>query len=1827
MTAKIKFLFLFSYFIISTTSIKLSADGSDKLTGLDYDYNSHSTSIDINKAYQLQNFRLDFEKGIPRTISYIRVEVKVTDGNKTPILHFSSTDDNCADGRQQIAKNPNNDTSTLWLKVEEFENDDLFVLVECLTNDKVTSYTLIFTGVSQINPGANFVYSYLVGSGNKAMTFNADFSTETPDTVTLYAVGSKTVSMNVDGADKAYKFSMGSAITMKPSQVNEDGTYSISVSASEGDYITVGVSNVLSAKTEGNLLRPNGEEVSGLLIKDVLADQCFQMDDLSTLYKTQSLYITGRFYNRIANVYLRDSSFKEIDGTSVIITAGYYTKLLVSSGKANSVCVRFPEEQYDDLKYIPFTFSVVEPTLADQYNYYPPQVFGQIYRRLLPKNKIQSFGSLAPPSGKRVTLNVKARSGFPKMYVTKCKDYPHCYYTDGQLTSLTTPKKLNRMFTYGFSELTNEKAINSEKTVIVVKCVDDDNAKSDYCDFETSFISAADEIELVEDDTLGQYAVKSDKGTFKINLEGDSNIKTVNIDIMVLSGDINFSIKSGTKELNYFKYYLSNKMYFKISMSDNDEITEITLEYTAALNSYYTIKWNANRKGDGSTQYRDYITSGASYLVDIDPTSVLKTKTIKLQNLRYKESNPFLANFFALNCQFKVTREQQEISFYDGYAQEILTSSTPKYSSDYYDYVIAITDPDLSNYNHKMCMLYVAGMEKSTSTIESEIIIAENINQQIIFEKDIFTSVRFLYPNPDISKDLALKVNVIDTSIYKVEIYAEYQLIKSYQLSNTQIIYLQASDYDRYCSDINVCAITIQLTLVTLLIDTNPMAEITLRPVLNTPTYLQKGQAKKDFVCGEKLYYLYTDIGKNEEGEILVDFMRGTGKIFARVVRKDQTSVDEEANWRDLYRMPSEDWEDSLGYDDYTKKLKVSTEDTADCIEGCYLLVSIQLKLENSEYVQDNRFFPFTILTRVTPANRAYTDIPKVVIQANEYIIGNVDVAENERIYEFYEIWLPHDSSQVEFDFQSEVAGLYINLGGTRPTTKNADFKLLPSGSHSILLLYKDEILTRAQAKGISLPYAGKIQDVNLVIGVWTDKTDSVGTELYSLRVHQPLDDELDVVEVSSSQKILCRPVYLDTYQYRCLFMVVYDESQEIDHIIAYGGSNDKSATNYMYARFIDRAIYDQFDSAKLKSNIPTAESAELNSRADGVDYIYTGKVNTAKYLFVSVVTDKQEDVMFISSLGSYNYLINPNPSSAQILTVPSGQEIALKFLTKQDIIASLICLKGQALIKWITGGEVDTSYYLKGPGDRLTVSSGRNVIDNNIAYLNIRSNSDSSSQKLTSMEDPGFVFYVFFHLRNPEVNFDEVYSGRALQVAYKDTDIPIFLYNKVKNSESDVNVALKFIDSSGSDEGILSYPTSPFKLNAALVKESIAYLAKVNPELKPSYEKSKVGAYDYAINTAQVSLSISDLSSFNIKNADNPTLYFGLDKELENTNKYGQFSVEVSVSKASDGISPLDGKYHYGKVFPDTEKNYYKLKVDKTKKLMRVQVSLSSGSLDFSISEDQISTSNMTFSEAKYGNGKSVITINVPSNKEYLYLLFFVKDKELAKDRRLNNYCFKYEFGDSTTSFKEYKIKDEKRDVEFTESNKSGNTTDIKAVFNKIEVTEGVNVTYSLKVVPNDTHVYKESYDTIAVTESPYGVASVKNPTTDKIELTLTAASSEWVYLEVIASIKDGDNWEYECYKGKYELRPYTPPEGVSEGVNTVVFVVVGGTLLVIVIGLIVAVVIFKNKNKSLLNQVKHVSFQKTNSNVDPNLLLKKQQNQGGSPDAGTPAEVTETA
>ena len=991
-----------------------------------------------------------------------------------------------------------------------------------------------------------------------------------------------------------------------------------------------------------------------------------------------------------------------------------------------------------------------------------------------------------------------------------------------------------------------------------------------------------------------------EKGRFKSDLLKGRKIKVLTFDIMIFSGDVIFNL---VEDINYHKYYFSNKIHIAINFEEL-LLDEIVIDFSAELNSFFTIKYNVNYFN--LEQMEEYISSGENYLVHINGTSSSFSKDIYLSNIKYKNKNPFLTTFFSLNCEFEVKRQGYIINFFNGYAQEIIQPNEVGYNSYNYKYSIKITNSYLSNDNNKMCMLYISGYEAENDN-SREIIIPENINQQIIFEKNL-KKIRFLFPSTNPFKDLLIYFNVIDKSYYDINIFIDKQNIQSVTITNTEVFYIRSSIITSQCRENSLCPIVIQIEYIKEILKIEPMIEITVRYTKNSPSYLQKNKIKNDFVCGDLIYYLYTDLGKNDNCEISVNFLRDSGEIYGKVVRKDQRAPHEESNWKGIYRFPSYEWEDSLPFNSYTKKMIVSPKDTEHCIEGCYLLISIRTS-QIGEYIDDSKISQFTILARITNNNELETDIPNIIIQTEEIILGNINITENKIVHDFYEIWLPHDSERIEFDFQSSGAGLYINLGNEKPTKTKADFILFPYGKNSILELTKTEILLMAISKGIKIPYQNSLQDINLIIHVLSDNTDSKNTELYSLRIHQPMNN-LDIIEINTDHKILCKPTDMNNGHYRCLFMLTYRDEDSILYtpLIIHSSSINRGSINYIYVNFIDKVLYTQYQTDLLNQFIPTENNNNFNNEINGVDYIYIKNLQKNQYPFISVISDKPDDIMIITSMPLFNYLsfdifeFTPNSYGEQLLFF-QNDELRLSFPVSDNIMVDITALEGQANIFW--KNSPDKTFNLKGNGDKISLSNGK--IKDNLIIKRIETNDYSS-------ENPGLVFYINYHLRNLDINFDEIKFGTSLELNYKDTDLPIVLYSKKDNINTDINIAVTFKDNNIEESG--EYSSAPLIILAQLVKESDIYSSKKNPDLVPPIEKSILGHYNPALKTGQVFLSEDIIRNYNIMDKDIPTIYLKIQRKNNIKDKlYENFSIEAEISGTNDGIIPAENVYHYGKI------------------------------------------------------------------------------------------------------------------------------------------------------------------------------------------------------------------------------------------------------------------------------------------------------------------------
>ena len=114
--------------------------------------------------------------------------------------------------------------------------------------------------------------------------------------------------------------------------------------------------------------------------------------------------------------------------------------------------------------------------------------------------------------------------------------------------------------------------------------------------------------------------------------------------------------------------------------------------------------------------------------------------------------------------------------------------------------------------------------------------------------------------------------------------------------------------------------------------------------------YLRKNEIVNSIGLIGQNNYFYTDLSKNEEGEISIVYSKGGSSIYAKIVSKDKE--EKEFNWNGRIVLPKET--DTLsGIDADKGRIKIKKEDTTNCENGCELYVNLKNnEVFNKDYTQ-----------------------------------------------------------------------------------------------------------------------------------------------------------------------------------------------------------------------------------------------------------------------------------------------------------------------------------------------------------------------------------------------------------------------------------------------------------------------------------------------------------------------------------------------------------------------------------------------------------------------------------------------------------------------------------------------------------------------------------------------------------------------------------------------------------------------------------------------------------------------------------------------------------
>lgn len=1732
-------------------------------------------------------------------------------------------------------------STVMWLTKFQLSHGDNFITIECSKYN--CDYKIIISTSDTIEMDIGSQLTLFVSENDQKFKFSFNRNVTEIDEdeyATIWALGSRDIETELSaGKDTSQiKHSQSNIYNLKTSETNSD-IYFLEIKKTEiGDLITVG-SNLIQEAKSTTPIKVNEPEKVGYINKKFNTGVCFDIDSNDYDFNEQDIvYLIAIFNEKVAEVYYKESG-DEMEETIQTVNNGYISHRLGAKYlKGLSFCVRLPtvdSEQFD-VKEISFSIQLTNTKYSPSKTIlYSPQKLGDIYTRAIPGGEIVTFIGMPPfYEAKNITYNLLSQFGFPNMYFDICTNYPFCDYTSRQLVNATDPHNINGMSTYTVPIDPKRTAISPKQDVLIVRCTagnrrqrkeeSDEIPAPTTCEFNTMIFTNVDSVTLQEAQLFNHFILSGDKDKYTVKYTGENKVEKIFIEIMTFTGDVISEIEF---KAEFNKYQDANKVFYSVKIDPNSTIKEVNFSLKAKTNSYYSVMYTLIRKGDESIP-TSHIPSGVSYLVTIEPESKDKANTgkkiINFRNLRVFDEHPFMVNFYSLNCRLSISAERQQAKEPeqvllerkdDYYTQDILTKDMFSYFSDEYTYIAYVDKIDFTKSTQKICMVYVSCQElqEIDSQINRQILLSENVPQQIVFQEE-FNTVKYLYALTNHENDLAIYFNLFDQAKYSVRVTIERIEVRYENITTSKQMYLDHSTYEEFCKKGDVCPVVVEIVCEEEFLSKQPQLEVSIKKVVekNTPSYIIKNKVRTDYLNGDIWQYYYTDIGENEEGVVIANFYRGSGIIYGKIVPKVKQIAEVDTDWRDMYTFPKEE-RDSLPYIPYLKTLNIFPGFTSECTNGCYLLLSVKSSVKG-EFNNKSRQYGFNLLVDSHPFDEFYTQYPLVNFPCEEYIIGNIPVSNEKRIQIFYSVYFPHDAEKIVIDFQSIAANLYINTGinSERPTTTSADFIYKTSGRENLFEITKEQFLEAGKKRHILDESVTSLKGQSLIIGVWADKTDSVFATVYSIKIHLPLISKkngINIYDVNSDQKILCKTTKLDDDKDKnkniCLYMVKFDQLDEIFNLLIYPVFKEQSTTFEMHADFILSEKYDLYDEEYLMKNIPTKDS-EFSTTKTNLDFIYLNFFGRSdSYLYVSIVTKEPTITQLLSSFYTFDEELTPNPSTSQLFIV-EDEVMKFNFVTYDDLEINIVSLNGEANIFWES--DLDAVYHLKGRDERLSLTSSI-IYSGDDEKDSKRMKSKLVVQNLHPLEEgekknfdnpKGFAFYITYYLRSPMINLDHLIMGKSSNFAYRESDLPIAIYSPLEKQDKDTSIFFTFYDLI---EERYTNKVEPVKLYASVIKESTIFDIKMNPELKPSSERAVKGVYDPSIRTGVITLKPRDIAKFGIKDSEKPTLMIQVEKGDQRVT-YSRVGFEAAVIQDSSLVGVTERVYQFGKLSLEDEVNIYKLRTDKKNKVMRINLSFNTNYLDWAVSVTPGSTKNDTFVNAtsRYSNGRLFYSFEPdPEKVEYVYLMFFHSKAKSYTDK-LTNYAFKYINSENDIDIRDYTVSNS--NIECKRIGDFDYSVTITAVPNL----DRLKASYFLQFVPRSTLIEGEHFQTIAVTESPQTVLEFNNPKINDEKITLEAKGifQDIVYLQVIAYIHDGPNNEYVAYNSLYFEKSLQPlPTPASNG-STTVFIVISIILLIVVIVLIYFLFKFSKKNKDLLDKVNKTSFQQENEeNINGDGLL----------------------
>ena len=742
--------------------------------------------------------------------------------------------------------------------------------------------------------------------------------------------------------------------------------------------------------------------------------------------------------------------------------------------------------------------------------------------------------------------------------------------------------------------------------------------------------------------------------------------------------------------------------------------------------------------------------------------------------------------------------------------------------------------------------------------------------------------------------------------------------------------------------------------------------------------------------------------------------------------------------------------------------------------------------------------------------NTYYFTEPSNYTEFDVFQEGNININKTVISYN-YQISIKNKSElgKIFFDYQSDFG--YLNISFNKGGKKNTVFQSQEKNNFFILDL--NDVLNNESW----------IRDDFVVMNVQVAFDNIQPNFNFDFSLKASLKKSINILEINSEHQILCKTEKVDKdddedNKYRCLFVVVNkdnitnsEENEKNLLLFPFINENIDDLNLNIYADYINKTIYDNFDNESLSQLIPNNNSQYKNKIINKTtNFIRIENITHEKYLYVSIETNKETLLEILSQEISENknaYELT-NPKKIQTISINGlNASISLDF-TKSDISEYSI------LLTTVYGKS--TIYFEDNPNEKYTADVRENSL-----FLSL----DSKKGKLILEKiDEGHVFYITVLDKEKSVINELIYS-RASRFSFNNIPEQMLFYENIPVNNDSVNINFQLYN-------ILQI-NNTFNICVALLsKEEMQ-------EIK--YNISKINNMTFIAEgqLSPISLSSNIHLNHDLNNENKSNVFIILQPTFDTSNK--KMILGISLTKVNSLIYPSERIYYYGEL-NKYDRVTYKLEGNEKYHLMRLELGHNSGDINWSVKrayEEKNYTMNdtdLSFVIEYWHNGRELLTMYI-ENGEDIYLTIF-KKQNIRRNKNISyNYVFKYINAGKNGDFKNYVVKQD--NLIYNEDDKAIKIYEFWNVHPK-----NVIMSYYMRAIQYDNYVTSETLNSISLIESKGSFLTDKAYITDEetsenlvefyLRNSLNAMKSYFLNC-YIAVIEDNNNIELLSYEGTF--------------------------------------------------------------------------------------------